>query len=392
MPLPIADTAQTLAPFHVMHLLAKAKALEAQGRDIIHLEIGEPDMSSPSYVQEAVMQTLTAGQTHYTPSLGLPELRAKLSEFYQNFYHAKVPAQRILLTPGSSTGLHMVLTALLNLGDEVLMCDPAYPCNRQFVQLLHGQVKTVPVFEDTRYQLTYDLLQQHWTEAVKVVMVATPANPTGTLIEQDELLKMAQFLAEKQCVLIVDEIYQGLVYERPAESILHFPNLPDNVIVLNSFSKYFGMTGWRLGWVVAPEYLMPTLDKLAQNLYLAAPTPAQYGALRLLEADGLAELEQRRRLFQQRRDTLFNAMNAAGFHLTDKPEGAFYLYWDVSPWTDDAEAFCLELLEETGVALTPGRDFGEHQALQRVRLAYTTDDDRLKAAVSRIKNFIDARA
>jgi aspartate/methionine/tyrosine aminotransferase len=388
LPFPISKVASAVEPFHVMKLLGEAKALEAEGREMIHLEIGEPDFPSLDCVHHAVADAINHGNTHYTPTLGLPALREKLSGFYHDFYHANVTAQRIVLTPGASGALHLLLTALLNPNDKVMMCDPTYPCNREFVNLLHGEIISVPVEADTGFQLTAKLIEQHWQQGIKVVMVASPSNPTGTLIEQPELLAMAYFLAEQGAYLIVDEIYQGLVYERQAETILANANLPDNVVVINSFSKFFGMTGWRLGWIVAPEFLVPTLDKLAQNLYLAAPTPSQYGALRVLESDALARLEERRQVFEQRRNRLYDAMTSAGFKIPCKPEGAFYLYWDVSELTDNAETFCQTLMLHTGVVVTPGKDFGEYRSQQHVRIAYTTDDNELLEAVRKIQSFI----
>ncbi|WP_024851889.1 aminotransferase class I/II-fold pyridoxal phosphate-dependent enzyme [Hydrogenovibrio kuenenii] len=388
--LSISQVAQEVEPFHVMKLLGEAKALEAQGKQMIHLEIGEPDFPSLTCVHDAVTEAINHGKTHYTPTLGLPILREKLSQFYHDFYHADVPSERILLTPGASGALHLLLTAIINPSDKVMLCDPTYPCNREFVNLLHGKVVSVPVDESSQFQLTLELIQKHWHPDIKAVMVATPSNPTGTLIEQTELKSIADFLEEKEVYLIVDEIYQGLVYERPAESILSIRDLQANVIVINSFSKFFGMTGWRLGWIVAPNFLIPTLDKLAQNLYLAASTPAQYGALRVLENDALAELENRRQTFETRRTQLYEAMIAAGFNIPCKPQGAFYLYWDVSDLTDDAEAFCKALMEHTGVVLTPGRDFGDFRSNHHIRIAYTVDNAYLKEAVTKIRFFVDS--
>ncbi|BBP42559.1 aminotransferase class I/II-fold pyridoxal phosphate-dependent enzyme [Thiosulfativibrio zosterae] len=389
--LPVSKTAAAVQPFHVMKILGEAKALEAAGQDIIHLEIGEPDFPSLPCVHEAVNQAMQAGLTHYTPTLGLPALRQKLAEFYGQFYHAQVPMERIMLTPGSSSGLQLLLTAILNPGDKVMLTDPSYPCNRQFVNLLHGQVISVPVDASSQYQLNSDLLQAHWQEGIKVVMVASPANPTGTVIEQTELVKMAQFLAKQNAYLLVDEIYQGLVYQRPAESILAHPNLPDNVLVINSFSKFFGMTGWRLGWLVAPLALMPILDRLGQNLFLAAPTLSQYGALRVLEPDALAQLEERRQAFEMRRNALLNAMQQAGWQVSVQPQGAFYVYWDVSNLTDNAEQLALDILHHAKVAVTPGKDFGEFKAKHHIRLAYTTSPERLTEAVKRITDYLATR-
>jgi len=383
-----STVAACIQPFHVMKILGEAKALEASGKSVIHMEIGEPDFASLPCVHQAASKAAEQGLTHYTPTMGLPALREKLADFYHNFYHAKVDVSNIMITPGSSSALQVVLTALLNPGDKVVLTDPAYPCNRQFVNLLHGELLTIPVSHETQYQLNLTLLKQHWQDGTKVVMVASPANPTGTIIEQSELMAMANFLAEKNAYFIVDEIYQGLVYDRPAESILANDALPDNVIVINSFSKFFGMTGWRLGWTVAPSHLIPILDRLGQNLFLAAPTPSQYGALQVLEKEALAELELRRQTFEKRRNTLYNAMQEAGFTLKTLPKGAFYLYWDISEYSQDSQAFCSELLNETGVAITPGKDFGDFNANTHVRLAYTCDLKKLTKAIEKIKIFI----
>jgi len=384
----LSKTAQAIQPFHVMKILGEAKQLEEAGRDIIHLEIGEPDFPSLTCLAEAAHQAMQKGLTHYTPTLGLPQLREKLSAFYQHFYNAHVDANHIMLTPGSSSALQLVLTSLLNPNDKVMMADPSYPCNRQFVTLLQGKLVLVPVTKTSNYQLNLELIKANWQDGIKVLMLASPSNPTGTVIEQDELLNIVHFVASRQGYVIMDEIYQGLVYNRPAESILANKDLPDNVIVINSFSKFFGMTGWRLGWAVAPDHLIPILNRLGQNLFLAAPTPAQYAALRVLESDALAELDKRRTVFETRRDALLTAMKAAGLKVSVRPQGAFYLYWDVSEYTQDSEHFCSALLRKTGVAITPGRDFGDYKASQYVRIAYTCDVQTLKTAVDRIKKFL----
>ena len=384
----ISKVASAIQPFHVMKILAEAKALETQGQEIIHMEIGEPDFSSLPCIHQAANQAVEKGLTHYTPTMGLPALRKKLAQFYQSFYQAEVSPNHIMITPGSSTALQLVLTAILNPGDKVILADPAYPCNRQFVNLLYAELLAIPVSQETQYQLNLELLKQNWQDGIKAVMVASPSNPTGTVIEQTELVAMAEFLAEKNVYLIVDEIYQGLVYDRPAESILANQKLPDNVIVINSFSKFFGMTGWRLGWTVAPKHLIPILDRLGQNLFLAAPTPSQYGALRILEKDALDALEQRRQIFATRRKVLMHAMNDAGFKITTVPQGAFYLYWDISDFSHDSQQFCSQLLNETGVAITPGLDFGNFNANTHVRLAYTCDAEKLKKAVKLIEIFV----
>ena len=385
---PIAEIAAEIAPFHVMKILGEAKALESQGKEVIHLEIGEPDFPSLDCINQAAAEAMQQGLTHYTPTKGLPQLRNKLTQFYKNFYQAEVDANNIMLTPGSSSALQLVLTAILNPKDKVMLADPTYPCNRQFVKLLNAEVLSIPVSHETQYQLNLASIQKHWQDNIKAVMIASPANPTGTIVEQAELLKIAEFLQAKQAYLIVDEIYQGLVYERSAESILKTLPTQNNLIVINSFSKFFGMTGWRLGWCVAPSHLIPVLDRLGQNLFLAAPTPAQYAALRVLEDDALAELENRRQIFQERRNTLVNTMKTAGFTIKVIPQGAFYLYWDISEFSDNSSEFCSKLLQETGVAITPGLDFGNYRCQTHVRIAYTCHEELLVKAVHKIKGFV----
>lgn len=389
--LPTSSTANNIQPFHVMKILGEARSLEAKGKDIIHLEVGEPDFPSLVEVHQAVCEAIDKGHTHYTPTMGLPTLREKLSDFYHHYYKAKVSPERIMLTPGSSSALQLLLTAVLNPGDKVMMPDPTYPCNRQFVELLHGEIISVPVDSRSQFQLNLELLQSYWHSDIKIVMVASPANPTGTMISQNELMKMAKFLSEQNVWFIVDEIYQGLVYDEPPSSILANTDLPDNVLVINSFSKFFGMTGWRLGWLVGQPCLMPVLDKLGQNLFLSAPTPSQYGALRVLDKDVLKKLETRRDIFATRRDTLYQEMINAGLQVPTKPQGAFYLYWDVSELTDDSETFAQELLYQTGVTVTPGIDFGDHKAKQFIRLAYTAEKNKLKAAIQRVSQYLLSR-
>lgn len=385
--LPHAKAAEAIAPFKVMAILQEAQALAKSGEDIIAMHVGEPDFPSLPQVHQAVKQAIDAGLTGYTPATGLPALRQKLVDFYAHFYGAQVPYEQIMLTPGASGALQLALTAVLNPGDRVLLTDPAYPCNRQFVQLLGARVEAIAVDAEENFQLSLARLQAVWHSGVKLVMVASPANPTGTVIEQAELVAMAQWCAQRQCYFLVDEIYQGLVYDRPAQSLLATPGLVElgNVMVINSFSKYFGMTGWRLGWLVAPLHLMGVLDRLAQNLFLAPPTPAQYGALRVLDKDVLVELEARRQIFAQRRDALYHAMIAAGFTIPLLPQGAFYLYWDVSQLTHNAEDLAHRCLHQAGVAVTPGSDFGVYRAHEFIRLAYTTDISRLLAAVQRLQ-------
>lgn len=383
-----ANLAQRMAairPFHVMELLARARELEAEGRDIVHMEIGEPDFETPAPITVAGIEALRQGRTHYTPARGLLELRQAISGFYKTQHNVTVDPERIIITPGSSGALQLLMLALINPGEQLLMAAPGYPCNRNFVRLVEGEALSIPVAASTGYQLNVSHLQQYWNSRSKAVLVASPANPTGTLISDSEMRLMAEFVRQQGGHLLVDEIYHGLVYDTQADTAL---TLDDELFVINSFSKYFGMTGWRLGWLVAPQEYVPALEKVAQNIFLSASTPAQYAALAAFQPETIEILEARRRIFQERRDYLLPALQRLGFDIPVTPQGAFYLYANCSRLSDDSESFCRRLLEEAGVAVTPGKDFGHHEPDHHVRFAYTTSLERLQMGVKRIEEFL----
>lgn len=370
-----------IAPFHVMSLLARAQALEQAGHDVIHLEIGEPDFTTAEPVVRAGQAALAAGHTRYTAARGLPALRQAISGFYRSHYGLDIDPERILVTPGGSGALLLASSLLVDPGRHWLLADPGYPCNRHFLRLVEGGAQLVPVGPDTAYQLTPSLVEQHWNADSVGALVASPANPTGTVLSADELAALSKALQARGGHLVVDEIYHGLTYGLDAASVLQ---VDDSAFVLNSFSKYFGMTGWRLGWLVAPPAAVPDLEKLAQNLYISASSIAQHAALACFSAESMAIFEQRREAFRERRDYLLPALRELGFRIEVEPQGAFYLYADVSAFTDDAQAFCAHFLETEHVAFTPGLDFGFHRANQHVRLAYTQEVPRLQEAVARI--------
>lgn len=382
----IASRMDGIEPFHVMDILARARELEAAGRSIVHMEIGEPDFVSPQAVIDAGITSLQEGKTHYTPTLGLRDLRVAIAAYYQSHHGVDIPFERIVITPGASGALQLALGVLVNPGDEVLMADPGYPCNRHFVRMFEGHVTSIPVEADTSYQLNVELLEQHRSKHSKVAMVATPSNPTGTLVAPRQLAEICEWGQRHDISLIVDEIYHGLVYGEQAMTALAYSQ---DVFVLNSFSKYFGMTGWRLGWLVVPEDCVDAVDRLAQNIFLAASTPAQYAALAAFTPETLAELNGRRDVFEQRRDFLLPALRELGFDIPIAPQGAFYLYADCSRFCDDSELFARQLLEEAGVAITPGRDFGEYKSKTHVRFAYTTSLAQLQEGVKRLAGFLD---
>ena len=374
-----------IEPFHVMELLARAKALEAQGRSIVHMEIGEPDFPTPRPVCEAGIAALERGDLFYTPALGLPELREAIAGFYRTRYGVTVASERIVITSGSSGALLLAIAVLVGAGEKVLLADPGYPANRHFVRMMEGEPVGVPVGPDSHYQLNRALLERYWDEHTVAALIATPSNPTGTIIGMDALADMAAFVNGRGGALMVDEIYHGLVYEGAVQTAL---TLPGNVFVINSFSKYFNMTGWRLGWMVAPEAYLPALDRLSQNVYLSAPTPAQHAALAAFTPETLAVLDERRDAFKARRDFLVPALRDLGFGIPHTPEGAFYVYADCSAFTTDSYRFALDLLEQAGVAITPGLDFGAHQPERHVRFAYTREIDVLAEGVERLARFV----
>jgi aspartate/methionine/tyrosine aminotransferase len=374
-----------IAPFRVMEILARARELEAQGRSIVHMEIGEPDFPTPEPICKAGMEALAKGELFYTPALGLPALREAISGFYRTRYGVDVPASRIIVTTGSSGALLLAIAALVDPGDRVLVADPGYPCNRHFVRLLEGEPVAVAVGADSDYQLTPELIGQHWDSRTVAALAASPSNPTGTLIPPAHLKAMADLAAARGGTLIVDEIYHGLVYEGEVTTALA---LAGDVFVINSFSKYFNMTGWRVGWMVVPERCVPGIDKLAQNIFLAAPTPAQYAALAAFRPETLDILEARRAEFKARRDYLVPALRALGFDIPQTPQGAFYIYAGCGRLTRDSFALARELLEEAGVAITPGADFGANAPEAHVRFAYTNSLERLEEGVRRIGEYL----
>ena len=380
-----AERMQLIQPFHVMALLARARELEAEGRSIVHMEIGEPDFVTPQSVIDAGIGALQAGYTHYTPAVGLQVLRERIAAFYKVRYDVDVEPQRVIVTPGASAALQLILAAVVNPGDQVLMADPGYPCNRNFVYLLNGQPVGIPVTAASNYQPTSQQVREYWTERVAALLVASPSNPTGTLLGEHTLREYhASTTAQGGC-LIVDEIYHGLVYGEQASTALA---ISDEIFVVNSFSKYFGMTGWRLGWMVAPQAYVADIDKLEQNLFLAAPTIAQHAALKAFDDESVSVLETRRREFQQRRDYLLPALRDIGFEIPVIPDGAFYLYANCSRFTDDSFSFSSRLLEEAGLAITPGIDFGVNQPETHVRFAYTTSLENLQEGVRRLREFL----
>jgi len=378
---PTARRADEIEPFEVMDVLSRAHALEAAGRHVVHMEIGEPDFTAPQPVADAGVRALRDGLTAYTATLGLPALREAIAAHYQSRFSKQIPPERIAITSGASGGLLTTAALYVDAGDEILVPDPGYPGYRHFVRAFEGVARTLPVSAKEDFQPTLDMVRAAWGPKTKGLLLGSPSNPTGTLIAQAELERIAGFIAERGGVLLVDEIYQGLVYGVQPWSAA---GLPGEVVLINSFSKYFCMTGWRLGWVVLPQRAVRGFEKLAQHLFISAPSAAQHAAVAAFSPESISVLEERREEFARRRDFLVPALKRAGLAIPAEPHGAFYVYADCG---GDARAYARNLLEKEAVAATPGVDFGANGTARCVRFAYTRSMEDLEEAVRRIGRF-----
>jgi aspartate/methionine/tyrosine aminotransferase len=383
-----------IEPFYVMECAKAAREIAATpacdpargGEPMIYLNVGEPDFTAPPGVQEAAERAIRSGATQYTQSTGLIELREKLSTWYRQRFGLDVPARRIVITAGASAALQLICLALFEAGDEVLMPDPSYPCNRHFVAAAEAVARLLPASAEHRFQLDAPAVAQAWGPASRGVLLASPSNPTGTSIHPDEMRRIVEFVRARNGVTIVDEIYLGLSYDDTfAQSVLQFG---DDVVSVNSFSKYFNMTGWRLGWLVLPESLVAPVEKLAQNLFICASTIAQHAALACFEPDTIAEYERRRAEFRKRRDLVVPALNAMGLQVPVMPDGAFYAYADCSRFTTSSWDFCFDLMHSAHVALTPGRDFGRHDPDRWLRLSFASATPKLEEALHRLRRVL----
>ena len=370
-----------IEPFHVMEVQNRAHEHEAQGRRIVHMEIGQPDFAAPPQVVEAAVRAMRERALGYTAALGIPELREAISGHYLQRYGVAVPAERIVVTAGASGAFLLALGALVDPGDEVLMPDPCYPCNRNFVRLFEGRARAIAVDERQSYQPVIADVRGAWSPEVRGIMLASPSNPTGTTIPAGELREIIEFAGSRGGFALVDEIYHGLTYGEPVPTAL---SLGEEIFVVNSFSKYFNMTGWRLGWLVVPPGLVREIEKLAQNAFICASAPAQYAALAAFLPGTLEVLEARRAEFQRRRDFLVPALRSLGFSVPVVPQGAFYIYAGCERFAEDSWEFAMRLLDEAGVAITPGLDFGTNHPERHVRIAYTRSMEELGEGVERI--------
>jgi len=382
LPMRIIDR---IEPFRVMQLLERAKELEAEGRRIIHMEIGEPDFATPASVIEAARVALDSGDNFYTPSTGSPVLQQALSSWYSSEYGVNVAPERILITPGTSGAFSLIYAALIEAGESVLLSDPGYPCQRNFIRLAGGEPINIPVGPETRYHLSAELIEQYWQTGTRAAVLINPSNPTGTLIEDSALQQVAATCRRLGGYLISDEIYHGLTYGVRARCALEFD---DKAIIVNGFSKRWAMTGWRIGWVIVPEQLIDACRRVMQNIFIAAPTLSQYAAIAALSAT--ADCERMRQAYDERRRYLLAELPRLGFEIVVQPQGAFYIYANVERITDDAKAFCWAMLEKAGVAITPGEDFGAYKAAQHVRFSYATGLDDIREGVCRLRASLES--
>ena len=384
--------ADKIEPFYVMEVAKAAQQLAkevANGPEpMIFLNIGEPDFTAPAQVQQAASACIAQGSTQYTNALGLEALREAISAWYQSRFGVDVPAQRIVITAGASAALQLACLALIEPGDEILMPDPSYPCNRHFVSAAEGTAKLIPTGAAERYQLSAEQVAAHWGEQTRGVLLASPSNPTGTSIDPAELRRIHEVVKAKGGITIVDEIYLGLSYE---EAFGHSAlAISDDIISINSFSKYFNMTGWRLGWMVVPEAMVPVVERMAQNLFICASTISQHAALACFTPESIATYEARRAEFKARRDYFLPALKELGFGIDVMPDGAFYAWADCTPLCEklgvkDSWEFAYALMEKAHLAITPGRDFGTADTARYVRFSTANSMEQLQEAVRRMQ-------
>ena len=377
----LARRMAAITPFRVVDVMEAAWAAERAGRQVVHLEVGEPDFGTPAPVVEAAGKAIADGRVRYTSSLGIPELREAISGYYADRFGVDVPARRVVVTPGASGALLLALAATVDRDDEVLLADPGYPCNRNLLRLCDGVPVGLPVGADTDYQLTAGLVAHGWGARTRAVLLASPSNPTGTLVAPGELAAIAAEAEGRGGVCFVDEIYGELVYDRKPATILASSDTP---FVINSFSKTFGMTGWRLGWMVCPDWALRAVENLAQNAFISAPAPAQYGGLAAFSPQVWATVEERRQAYAARRDVLVEGLRAVGFGVPVMPQGAFYIYARSDGLDTDSMRLARRLLDEAGVAAVPGCDFGDHQPEAHMRFSYTTSLDQITEGVRRL--------
>jgi aspartate/methionine/tyrosine aminotransferase len=378
----ITERAGKIAPFYVMELLEKAKAMEARGEDIIHMEVGEPDFATPLSIKEEAIRAIRDNRTFYTHSLGLPELREKIAEYYERVEHVRVSPERVLITNGTSGAFLLLFTTLLEKGRILAVSDPGYPCYRNFGTLVDAEILSLPVSEGTRFEIAVECLGS--TDVTpQLLIISNPSNPTGVVYREETIYELYKFISSKGSQLIVDEIYSGLTYGRKAKTSL---SISEDVIVVNGFSKAYAMTGWRLGWMVVPPALVRPIQKIAQNVFISPPSISQYAAMYAFDEED--ELENMRKTYEERRDFMLPQLKGLGFSIPVDPEGAFYIYAGIDRWGFDSMEFVEKALREARVALTPGYDFGSYKAGSHIRFSYANSLEMLEEGCKRLETWL----
>jgi aspartate/methionine/tyrosine aminotransferase len=380
----LAARMETIASFRVVEVMEKAWEVEARGRSVVFLVAGEPDFGTPAPVVAEASRAIADGHVHYTSSVGIPALREAISRYYYERFGVDVPTRRIVVTAGASAALTLAFGATLDPGDQVILSDPGYPCNRNLIRLYGAEAIGAPVGPAENYQLSIEAAASKWTDQTRGVLVGTPSNPTGTVLGAEDLAELIRWTSSRGGLAFVDEVYGELVYDRPPSTAL---SLTSDVFVVNSFSKTFGMTGWRLGWLVCPDWAVDAVTRLAQNLYISPPVPAQFAVVAAFTPEVWSIVEERRHIFQERRDLLVNGLRELGFGVPVMPQGAFYVYARCDHFATDSSEFVSRLLNEAGVAVVPGDDFGDFEADRHVRLSYTASMEHLHEALERLAAF-----
>jgi len=381
----LSARAAIVQPFRVMELSKRAFQYERSGHKVVHFQVGEPDFSTCEPIIKAGQAALAAGQTKYTNADGLLSLREAIAGYYRSHLGQDISPDDIMVTSGASGALTLLLAALFNPGDEMLMADPGYPCNLAFAHVVNAVPRLIPTTAESEYQLTGEQVQRAWSDTTRGVLLASPANPTGGMLSASQLRSICSAVRQHQGVVLLDEIYSGLVFEDRPDGYKCGWEVDRDIFLVNSFSKFFGMTGWRLGWIVTPQWAREPLERFAQNLFISPSTPAQFAAIEAFSPEAMAIHEERREEFRQRRDLLAGGLSQLGFGLPFVPGGGFFLYVDVTHTGMDAETFCWRLVDEYKVAVTPGTDFGETGASQHVRFAFTTSAESIGLGLERIR-------
>ncbi|HUL00421.1 MAG TPA: aminotransferase class I/II-fold pyridoxal phosphate-dependent enzyme [Nitrospirota bacterium] len=377
-----SSRAQKLTPFFVMELLEQARAMEARGDHIVHMEIGEPDFSTPELIKNAAIEAIQCDRTFYTHSLGIPELRKLIADHYQQADGIHISPERVIITNGTSGAFLLLCSVLLEKGRSLALADPGYPCYKNFAALFDAEVTSIPVSEESSFEIT-EVALINSGKVPDILIISNPTNPTGTVYREGSINSLSKIFENSKRTFVVDEIYRGLYYGEKIRTALA---VSDRIIVVDGFSKAFAMTGWRLGWMVVPEELVRPIQIVAQNVFISPPTLSQYAAIKAF--DCVQEIEHMRMSYQERKDFLLPELRRLGFRIEVDPEGAFYIYAGIELWNMDSREFADRALKEAKVALTPGYDFGIYRAGSHVRFSYATSIDKLKLGCDRLAKWI----